>query len=82
MQSKTLFDFIPLAPDDPIFGLQAKYVLDTHPNKLNLGVGAYRDEELNPWILPVVRQVQIQIATDSKENHEYLSIDGLKVLYL
>jgi len=28
-----------------------------NPNKLNLGVGAYRTEELQPYILDVVKKV-------------------------
>lgn len=28
------------------------------PNKLNLGVGAYRTEDLKPYVLDVVRQAE------------------------
>jgi aspartate aminotransferase len=48
---------VPLAPPDPIFHLTASYVADPDPNKINLGVGAYRDDSGKPWVLPVVKKV-------------------------
>lgn len=30
----------------------------TDSRKLNLGVGAYRDENLQPYVLPVVKKVR------------------------
>ena len=53
------FAHVPLAPPDPIFHLTASYKADTDPNKINLGVGAYRDNNGNPWILPVVKKVLV-----------------------
>jgi len=40
-----------------IFKLTATYKVDTFPKKVNLGVGAYRDDNNKPWVLPVVRKV-------------------------
>lgn len=45
------------APPDPILGITEAFKRDDHPDKLNLGVGAYRTEELKPYVLTVVRQV-------------------------
>jgi aspartate aminotransferase len=50
-----------LAPPDAIFELSASYKADKDPNKINLGVGAYRDNQGNPWILPVVKKVKNHI---------------------
>ena len=75
----TIFDKVPLAPEDAVFGLAAQCSADPNPNKVNLVIGAYRDEDLKPWVLPVVRQVQTQLATDPVQNHEYLAIDGSPV---
>ena len=47
------------APEDPMFGPSAAYRSDSHPQKVDLGVGAYRDNEGQPWILPVVREVSL-----------------------
>ena len=39
---------------------------------------AYRTEEGQPWVLPVVKTVEAQMSTDPMLNHEYLPLDGLK----
>lgn len=71
--------FSELAQDPPIevFELIRQYNEDTHPNKVNLSVGAYKDDNGKPWVLPVVRTVEQQIANDLTLNHEYLPILGL-----
>ena len=51
---------VPQAPEDPLFGLAAAYRADTDPNKVDLGIGAYRDNNAKPWILPVVKKVSMQ----------------------
>lgn len=38
---------------------------------------AYRTDDSQPWVLPVVRKVEQRIANDSSINHEYLPILGL-----
>lgn len=78
----SVFDQVPLAPADAVFGLAAQCSADPSPNKVNLVIGAYRDEHLKPWVLPVVREVQTQIATDPVQDHEYLDIDGSRVRWL
>ena len=52
----SLFSSAHLHPS--IFKLTAAYKADTHPNKVNLGVGAYRDDDSKPWVLPVVKKVR------------------------
>lgn len=54
---KSAFDAVPMAPTDPLFGLMASYKADTHEKKVDLGVGAYRDDNAKPWVLPVVKKV-------------------------
>lgn len=48
---------IPQAPEDPLFGLMAAYRKDSFDKKVDLGIGAYRDDNAKPWILPVVKKV-------------------------
>jgi hypothetical protein len=48
---------IPEAPADLMFGLTAAFRADPFPQKVDLGVGAYRDDEGRPLILPVVCKV-------------------------
>ncbi|KAF2731665.1 aspartate aminotransferase [Polyplosphaeria fusca] len=70
-------DVVPQAPEDPLFGLMAAYRRDTDPNKVDLGIGAYRDDTAKPWVLPVVRKADEIIRNDPNLNHEYLPIAGL-----
>lgn len=58
--AETLFDanIVPQAPEDPLFGLMAAYRKDPSDRKVDLGIGAYRDNNAKPWVLPVVKKVQ------------------------
>lgn len=44
-------------PPDPILGVTEAFKKDTDSRKINLGVGAYRDENGKPYVLPSVRKV-------------------------
>ncbi|KAI5279964.1 Aspartate aminotransferase, cytoplasmic, partial [Ascosphaera aggregata] len=44
------------APEDALFGLTAAFRADSFDRKVDLGIGAYRDDDANPWILPVVKK--------------------------
>jgi aspartate aminotransferase len=68
---------VPLAPPDSIFKLTAAYKADPYPHKINLGVGAYRDDNNKPWVLPVVKKASQIILNDATLDHEYLPITGL-----
>jgi len=48
-----------MAPPDPILGVSEAFKADTSDAKLNLGVGAYRTEELQPYVLNVVKKVSV-----------------------
>jgi len=74
-----MFKHVPLAPVDPIFGTSLAHQADPSPDKINLGVGAYRTNDGKPWILTCVRKAEERILK-SDVNHEYLAIDGLKEL--
>lgn len=41
-------------------------------------LSAYRTDEAKPWVLPVVRKVEAELAADMTLNHEYLPILGLE----
>lgn len=58
MASAFSADVVPQAPEDPMFGLMAAYKRDTDSKKVDLGIGAYRDNNGKPWILPVVKQAR------------------------
>lgn len=57
------FDELKMAPPDPILGVSEAFRADTHEMKLNLGVGAYRTEDLQPYVLDVVKKVSCFIHT-------------------
>nr|AIT70250.1 aspartate aminotransferase [Betaphycus philippinensis] len=76
--TSSIFGTIPEAPPDAILGLNTQYRSDPSPNKVNLGVGAYRTADGQPYVLPVVRRVEQALADDPSTTHEYLPQDGLK----
>ncbi|MEQ2169310.1 hypothetical protein GOODEAATRI_023910 [Goodea atripinnis] len=111
----SLFSDVPQAPPVAVFKLTADFREDSHPQKVNLGVGgksgqllanakanitchcscgkqvknsalsvtmlvfspAYRTDDCQPWVLPVVKKVERLLVEDDSLNHEYLPILGL-----
>ena len=53
------------APPDPILGLSQAYAADDHPKKINLGVGAYRDDNGKPYVLQCVKTVRIVVRNET-----------------
>lgn len=53
-----IFAKVPMAPPDPIIGVGVAFNADTDKNKVNLGVGAYRDDNSKPYVFKVVRKVE------------------------
>lgn len=68
---------VPQAPEDPLFGLMSSYRSDSFDKKVDLGIGAYRDDNAKPWVLPVVHKADELLRNDPSLNHEYLPIAGL-----
>ncbi|KAI8611573.1 pyridoxal phosphate-dependent transferase [Chytriomyces sp. MP71] len=73
-----VFVNLTLQPEDPIFKLLGECNADSSPDKINLSIGAYRDENGLPWVLPVVRKAKQILLTDPHANHEYFGLDGNK----
>ncbi|KAJ3297380.1 Aspartate aminotransferase, cytoplasmic [Borealophlyctis nickersoniae] len=71
------FTDVPLAPPDAILNLTSLYKADQDPNKINVGVGAYRGEDGKPWVLPVVRKAERLVIEDPTTDHEYLPVTGV-----
>ncbi len=57
-----------MAPPDPIIGVNQTFLSDTDNRKVNLGVGAYRDDNNKPYVFKVVRKVEQQIVNDPALN--------------
>lgn len=73
----SIWSQVPLGPRDPILGITEAYKADTSPKKINLGVGAYRDDQGKPYILQCVQKAEEQLNTIYKDK-EYADISGLK----
>lgn len=71
------FKHVPLAPPDAILNLTTGFKADKNPKKVNLGVGAYRDNDGKPYVFPVVRKVEAEIVANPSLDKEYLPIQGL-----
>ena len=70
-----LFAHLEEAPADPILGTTLAFNRDTNPLKIDLGVGAYRTNEGQPYVFAAVREAERRIL--GNHNKEYLPIDGL-----
>ncbi|KIK71059.1 hypothetical protein GYMLUDRAFT_33186 [Collybiopsis luxurians FD-317 M1] len=69
------FAAVPAGPPDPILGVTEAFKADKDPRKINLGVGAYRDENGKPYILNSVKKAE-ELVANSKPDKEYLPITG------
>merc|ERR1712230_330824 len=63
-------------PPDAILGITEAFKKDSFPEKINLGVGAYRDDQGKPYVLPSVRAAEEKVVS-SKLDKEYAGITGV-----
>eukprot|EP00960_Hanusia_phi_P069762 767160-Hanusia_phi.AAC.2 len=78
VQAGSMWAKVEMAPPDPILGVAVEYNKDPSPKKVNLGIGAYRDDNGKPLVLKCVREAEKKIANDENMNKEYLPIQGLE----
>jgi hypothetical protein len=64
----SIFSKVSMAPPDPILGISVNFVNDQDSRKINLGVGAYRDDNLQPVVFSIVRKVQEELLADKTLN--------------
>ncbi|KAF4467274.1 aspartate aminotransferase [Fusarium albosuccineum] len=64
----------PVAKGGP-FALEAQFRADQHANKVNLIIGAYRDDQARPWQLASVAEAKKRIHVETCL-HEYLPLRG------
>lgn len=67
---------MPMGPPDVILGVTEAYKRDTNPKKINLGAGAYRDDNGKPFVLASVMKAEQKIM-DKKMDKEYAAIGGI-----
>jgi len=74
-RSFSVWGKVEMGPADPILGLSELFKKDPSNQKVDLIVGAYRDENGKPWVLPSVKAADQRII-NSDYNYEYLGILG------
>lgn len=67
---------VPQGPPDAILGITEAFKADSFPEKINLGVGAYRDDAGKPYVLPSVRTAEDKVIS-AMMNKEYAGITGV-----
>ena len=72
----SLFSAVEMAPRDPILGLNEQFLADTNPNKVNLGVGVYFDDNGKLPLLQCVQAAE-KAMMDKPTPRGYLPIDGI-----
>ena len=65
----------PLAPVDAIFGLTDAFKKDQNPEKVNLGVGVYKDDDDKTPVLNCVKAAE-KILLENENSKNYLPIPG------
>ena len=72
----SLFSAVAMAPRDPILGLNEQYAADPNPQKVNLGVGVYFDDNGKLPLLQCVQAAE-KALMDTPTARGYLPIDGI-----
>lgn len=67
---------VPQGPPDAILGVTEAFKRDQNPQKINLGVGAYRDGNGKPYVLPSVVQAENMLMKNNLDK-EYAPISGI-----
>lgn len=70
-----MFEKIIAAPADPILGLTEDFKADPRAEKINLGVGIYKDEAGNTPVLATVKKAEAALL-QNETTKSYLSIPG------
>jgi aspartate/tyrosine/aromatic aminotransferase len=71
-----MFEKFTPAPPDAILGLTEAFKQDANPNKVNLGVGIYKDAQGRTPVLKSVKQAEERLLKNENTKN-YLGIDGL-----
>jgi len=72
----SLFTAVEMAPRDPILGLNEQFAADTNPQKVNLGVGVYYDDNGKLPLLECVKKAEADMMK-APSARGYLPIDGI-----
>ncbi|RPD84673.1 aspartate/tyrosine/aromatic aminotransferase [Neisseria weixii] len=70
------FDTIQAAPADPILGLGEAFKVEARPEKVNLGIGVYKNAKGETPIVKAVKEAEKRLL-DTETSKNYLTIDGV-----
>ncbi|MCW8335809.1 aspartate/tyrosine/aromatic aminotransferase [Vibrio sp. SCSIO 43135] len=70
-----MFEKVVAAPADPILGLTEEFKKDTRAEKINLGVGIYKNEDGETPVLKTVKKAEAALLENEKTK-SYLTIEG------
>jgi len=70
-----MFETLPTPKLDGIIGLMQAFAADTRTDKIDLGVGVYRDAEGRTPVMRAVKQAEARIL-DTQDSKSYLSLAG------
>ncbi|WP_373740326.1 amino acid aminotransferase [Neisseria sp.] len=70
------FNHIEAAPADPILGLGEAFKAETRSEKVNLGIGVYKDAAGNTPIVKAVKEAEKRLL-ETENTKNYLTIDGV-----
>ena len=72
-----MFEQLNTLPADPILGLMAAYRQDAHPQKIDLGVGVYKDEQGRTPVMRAVKAAESQLLAE-QNTKTYVGPAGLE----
>jgi aromatic-amino-acid transaminase len=70
-----MFEKVIAAPADPILGLTEEFKKDSRAEKINLGVGIYKNEQGQTPVLATVKKVEAALL-ETEKTKSYLTIEG------
>lgn len=76
IRAASAWSHVPQGPPDAILGITEAFKKDSHPQKINLGVGAYRDDKGKPYVLPSVKTAEQKVVAQNLDK-EYAGITGV-----
>jgi len=72
-----MFDNLATLPADPLLGLITAFLEDTNPDKVDLGVGVYKDETGHTPIMSAISKAA-QLHMESEDSKTYISPVGVE----
>lgn len=70
-----MFETLQMAPPDPILGLTDSFKADPNPEKINLSIGVFQDEQGRTAILDSVKRAE-RLILEQESSKSYLPIPG------